>query len=106
MINTILSNLKTSSKTAALCGLCILGLASCGFQEYVAKPIDKAAITQKITSRHADDSQFHQYLINNGYSAEQLPIKQWALNDLVYCALFFNPSLDVARANEPVIKLW
>ena len=75
-----------------------LGLGSCGFQEYVAKPIDKAAITQKIASRHADDSQFHQYLINNGYSAEQLPIKQWTLNDLIYCALFFNPNLDVARA--------
>lgn len=75
-----------------------MGLSSCGFQEYVAKPIDTAAITQKITSRHADDSQFHQYLINNGYSAEQLPIQQWALNDLIYCALFFNPNLDVARA--------
>lgn len=99
MINTILSNLKTSAKVAPLCAaVCGLGLASCGFQEYVAKPIDKTAITQKITSRHADDSQFHQYLINNGYGAEQLPIKLWALNELVYCALFFNPNLDVARA--------
>lgn len=75
-----------------------LGLGSCGFQEYVAKPIDKAAITKKITSRHANDIQFNQYLMNNGYSAEQLPIKQWTLNDLIYCALFFNPNLDVARA--------
>lgn len=99
MINTLLFNIKTSAKTAPLCALlCGLSLVSCSFQEYVAKPIDKAAITQKITSRHADDNQFHQYLINNGYSAKQLPIKQWTLNDLIYCALFFNPNLDVARA--------
>jgi outer membrane protein TolC len=75
-----------------------LALVSCGFQEYVAKPIDKAAITEKITARRADDQQFQQYLLNNGYSAEQLPIKLWTRNDLIYCALFFNPSLDVARA--------
>lgn len=75
-----------------------LTLVSCGFQEYVAKPIDQAAVTQKLTARHADDQQFQQYLLNNGYSAEQLPIKFWARNDLIYCALFFNPNLDVARA--------
>ena len=99
MINTITPNLKISNKVALLFALlCGLGLASCGFQEYVAKPIDKAAINQKIINRHADDKQFHQYLINNGYKTEQLPIKEWALNDLIYCALFFNPNLDVARA--------
>jgi len=99
LINTAPSNLKTSGTVTLLfCLVYCLGLTSCGFQEYVAKPIDKAAINKKITSRHADDKQFHQYLINNGYTAEQLPIKQWALNDLIYCALFFNPNLDVARA--------
>ena len=55
-------------------------------------------LAQKINSKHPNDIQFHQFLINNGYSPEQLPIQQWSLNELIYCALFFHPSLDVARA--------
>lgn len=84
-------------KTALLTCLCI-ALAACGFQQYSAKPIDIEAIAQKIENKRPDDAQFHQFLINNGYSPEQLPIQQWGLNELIYCALFFHPSLDVARA--------
>ncbi len=73
-------------------------MSACGFQEYIAKPIDKSAVTQKIASRQTNNEQFKQYLLNNGYSSEQLPIQQWQLDDLIYCALFFNPGLDIARA--------
>ncbi len=84
-------------KVTLLSALCF-SITACGFQEYIAKPIDQETLTQKINSRRADNVQFQQYLINNGYDAEQLPIKQWTLNDLIHCALFFNPSLDIARA--------
>jgi outer membrane protein TolC len=95
--NSAYSRPATTPKAALLSLLC-LGITACGFQEYIAKPIDTTALTQKITSRRADNNQFHQYLINNGYASEQLPIQQWKLDDLIYCALFFNPSLDIARA--------
>jgi len=75
-----------------------IALNSCGFQEYMAKPIDTAAVAQKINSKHPDDSRFNQFLINNGYSPQQLPLQKWGLDELTYCALFFHPSLDVARA--------
>lgn len=97
MSNSDYTNSKAAPNIALLSLLC-LGISACGFQEYIAKPIDTAALTQKITSRRADNDQFHQYLINNGYASEQLPIQQWKLDDLVHCALFFNPSLDIARA--------
>lgn len=87
-----------ASHKVALLSLLCLSITACGFQEYIAKPIDTAALTQKIASRRADNVQFHQYLLNNGYTSEQLPIQQWKLDDLIYCALFFNPSLDIARA--------
>jgi outer membrane protein TolC len=87
----------TAAKMMLLSVLC-LGLTACAFQEYIAKPIDSAAITEKIAGKQPDNSQFQQYLINNGYASDQLPIKQWGLNDLIYCALFFNPALDTARA--------
>jgi outer membrane protein TolC len=83
---------------AALLSLLCLSVTACGFQEYIAKPIDTAALTQKIAGRRADNDQFHQYLINNGYPSARLPIQQWELDDLIHCALFFNPSLDIARA--------
>jgi len=83
---------------AALLSLLCLSVTACGFQEYIAKPIDTAALTQKIAGRRADNDQFHQYLISNGYPSARLPIQQWELDDLIHCALFFNPSLDIARA--------
>lgn len=75
-----------------------LGTSGCGFQQYAAKPIDQTALTKKLAEKRPDDPQFTQYLINNGYAPEQLPIQQWQLDDLIYCAFFFNSSLDAARA--------
>ena len=97
MSNSAYLHPAATPKVALLSLLC-LGITACGFQEYIAKPIDTAALMQKIADRRADNDQFHQYLINNGYTSEQLPIQQWKLDDLIYCALFFNPSLDIARA--------
>jgi len=95
--NSTYSHSTTISKATLLSLLC-LGVSACSFQEYIAKPIDTTALTQKIASRRTDNDQFQQYLINNGYASEQLPIQQWQLDDLIHCALFFNPSLDIARA--------
>ncbi len=73
-------------------------MSGCGFQEYIAKPLNTAEIAEKFAQRNVNDAQFHDYLIANGYAAEQWPIQQWGADELVYCALFFNPNLDVARA--------
>lgn len=97
MSNSAYTHSITRPNIALLSLLC-LGISACGFQEYIAKPIDTAALAQKIANRRVDNDQFHQHLINNGYASEQLPIKQWKLDDLIHCALFFNPSLDIARA--------
>jgi len=70
----------------------------CGFQQYIAKPISTEAITAKLQSKSTDTEAFHQYLIQNGYTRAQLPLQQWGVDDLTYCALFFHTSLDVARA--------
>jgi len=83
---------------AALLTCLPIAFVACGFQQYVAKPIDTSAVAHKIDNKRPDDSQFHQFLISNGYSPDRLPIQQWGLDELIYCALFFHPSLDVARA--------
>ncbi len=82
--------------------LCTLGfsacLSGCSFQQYHAKPIDQAAINARLQAKDPNGPQFRQYLIDNGYPSESLPIQRWELEELVYAALFFNPDLDVARA--------
>lgn len=73
-------------------------LSACQFQQYTAKPIDISATANRIENKTPENEQFKQYLLNNGYKVEQLPIQHWGLAELTYCALFFHPSLDVARA--------
>lgn len=71
-------------------------LGGCHFAQYSAKPIDPAAI--KFASNDPASEPFNQFLMNNGYTADRLPITRWGLDELTLCALFFHPSLDVARA--------
>ncbi len=85
-----------SAWAAAL--LAAIFLTSCGFQQYVAKPLDPLAAKAKFAEKDSNSEQFSQYLLRNGYTADRLPIQQWGLDELTYCALFFHPSLDVARA--------
>ncbi|HSH54834.1 MAG TPA: TolC family protein [Methylotenera sp.] len=73
-------------------------VTACSFQKYIPKPIDTQANSAKFERRDPASEQFHQYLLSNGYPADRLPIQQWGLNELTYCALFFHPSLDLARA--------
>lgn len=84
--------------------LSIISVA-CSFQQYAPKTIDAAAITQKIENKNPAGESFHQYLLNNGYVANNFPLQQWGLDELTYCALFFHPSLDVARAQWHAAEL-
>ena len=73
-------------------------LVGCSFQKYVAKPIDPTTNAAKFELKDPSGKPFTEYLLNNGYTVDRLPIQQWGLDELTYCALFFHPSLDVARA--------
>lgn len=73
-------------------------LAGCSFQKYVAKPVEPAAYVTKFKENDPSSAEFNQYLLNNGFAADLLPIQKWGLDELTYCALFFHPSLDVVRA--------
>lgn len=84
--------------TAALTVCMPLFLSSCNFIEYRPKPIDTAVNTAKFANKDPSNQDFQQYLRNNGYAENDLPLKQWGLDELTYCALFFHPSLDLARA--------
>lgn len=88
--------IATCKNTALIC--LSFTLAGCGFQQYVAKPINLEAITKKIENKSPESTAFHEFLINNGYLPNQLPIQKWGIDELTFCALFFHPNLDIARA--------
>ena len=73
-------------------------LSSCTFQTYSPKPLDPAQAAARLQARDPSAPAFQQYLLSNGYTQEQLPIRQWGLPELTLSAFFFHPQLDVARA--------
>lgn len=79
-------------------------LAACSFQQYVSKAIDPATNAAKFERKDPSGEPFHQYLLNNGYTVGHFPLQQWSVDELTYCALFFHPSLDVARAQWRVAE--
>lgn len=94
------------SKTRLAIAFGLLSLSSaCSFQQYQPKPLDPVAINQKLQAKDVNSPQFQQYLLNNNYPAKQWPIQTWGLDELVYCALFFNPNLNVARAQLRAAEL-
>lgn len=98
MIQNVQPILKKTFRLSLLAAGLAACLTACSFQKYIPKPIDTQANSAKFELRDPANEQFHQYLLSNGYPADRLPIQQWGLNELTYCALFFHSSLDVARA--------
>lgn len=59
----------------------------------------------KIDEKNPNSPAFQQFLIAHGYQSDLLPVQTWGLEDLTYCALFFHPSLDLAKAKTQAAKL-
>ena len=41
---------------------------------------------------------------NQGVNDDQLPIKEWGLKELMLCALFFNPKIEIAKKEWDIAK--
>lgn len=80
-------------------------LTACSFQQYQAKPIDAQANLAKLSEKDPNGPAFQEFLIAHGYKSDQLPVQNWGLEDLTYCALFFHPSLDLAKAKSKAAAL-
>lgn len=83
---------------SALTASMLLTLTACNFIKYQPRSIDVKLNAEKIASKDPSSPEFTKYLVNSGYNKEQLPLMQWGIEELTYCALFFHPSLDVDRA--------
>ena len=89
---------KVSPPSVACCGiyLLLITLSACGFEPYVAQPIVHNSVIAQDISKSVHNPAFQDYLLAHGYKS--LPLSTWQLDDLTYCALFFSPLLNHARA--------
>lgn len=73
-------------------------LNACADQIYQAKPLEPSQSAAKLNNKAITNTDFNAYLIKQGYEQSDLPFAQWGLNELTYCALFYQPNLALAKA--------
>jgi cobalt-zinc-cadmium efflux system outer membrane protein len=90
--------IKSSIKLLAFVLLASGLVAGCGFQTYSPRPIDPTQSAARHQAHDVNSAEFSDYLISQGYTKDQIPIKEWGLRELTLSAFFFHPQLDIARA--------
>jgi cobalt-zinc-cadmium efflux system outer membrane protein len=81
--------------------LLIFGLATgCARYKYHAAPISPQSLAHGLYSRSLDDPELRAWMQQSaGFRPPLSPLETWDLNSLILAADFFNPDLDIARAN-------
>ena len=80
-------------------------LSGCNFISYETKPIANQQVIERITAKDPEDPRFKEFLKIQGFKEDSLPIKEWGLNELMLCALFFNPRIEIAKKEWDVAKI-
>jgi cobalt-zinc-cadmium efflux system outer membrane protein len=81
--------------------LCLIGglLGGCAAQHYKASPIVPSTTATQFESRSLADAGLRSFEEKNlGHPVSPWPAQKWDLQSLSLAALYFNPSLDLARA--------
>jgi outer membrane protein TolC len=80
-------------------------LSGCNFISYETKSIANQQVIERITAKDPEDPRFKEFLKIQGFKEDSLPIKEWGLNELMLCALFFNPRIEIAKKEWDVAKI-
>ena len=95
--------MRKSSSGAFCIGLGILGLATAGCVAYVPKPITASAVMGDFETRRLDAPELKDFL-QARQGVKDWPPKAWDLHALTLAAFYYNPDLDVARAQWGVAQ--
>ena len=83
----------------------VLFLTNCSFKTYETKPLIDEKIIDKIIAKDPDSPSFKAFLKNQGLNDDHLPINEWGLKELMLCALFFNPKIEIAKKEWDIVKI-
>lgn len=92
-------------KSYLLASFILIFLANCGFKNYETKPLMSEGVVEKITTKDPEDPLFGTFLQNQGLKDDQFPINEWGLDELILCALFFNPKIEIAKKEAEIAKI-
>ncbi len=85
---------------AAFVLLALVIVTGCARYKYHAAPISPHALATSLQARGLDDPDLRSWMKQAAeYQPSSWPLKTWDLNALTLAAFYFNPDLDVARAN-------
>jgi outer membrane protein TolC len=85
---------------AAFVLLTFLFITACAPYKYHAAPVSPQALAQSLEARSLDDPDLRSWMKQGaGYQPSAWPLERWELNELTLAAFYFNPDLDIARAN-------
>ena len=85
--------------------LVAISLSGCNLISYETKPIANQEVIEKITEKDPEDPKFKEFLRVQGFKEDKLSIKEWGLSELMLCALFFNPRIEIAKKEWDVAKI-
>ena len=85
--------------------LIAISLSGCNLISYETKPIANQEVIEKITAKDPEDPKFKEFLRVQGFKEDKLSIKEWGLSELMLCALFFNPRIEIAKKEWDVAKI-
>lgn len=87
-----------------LASFILLFLSNCSFVSYETRPLAGEKIVEKINAKDQEDPTFREFLKNQGMKDDQIPIKEWGLNELMLASLFFNPKIEIAKKEWGIAK--
>lgn len=82
----------------------VLLVSACVKQHYVSEPIDTKQNYQNIVSKDHRSQEFKLFLEQHQYPVNTWPITRWDLNTLTLAAIYFNPEINVLRADLEIDK--
>ena len=91
-------------KSSLLASFVVLFLTNCSFISYEQQPLVNEKIVEKIIAKDPENPSFKAFLHDQGFKDDQLPIKEWGLNELMLCALFFNTKIEIAKKEWSIAK--
>jgi cobalt-zinc-cadmium efflux system outer membrane protein len=89
--------MQISNKILTLLISCSI-ITGCATEKYQAKPISVDKTTLKILSKDPYSPDFLDYLNKQGYQETNILHREWGVDELTLCALYFHPKLEVTKA--------
>ena len=79
-------------------------LAGCALQRYEAAPLDPAASARAFETRSIDSPALKEYMLAHGHPTADWPVQRWGLADLTLLAFYYQPTMEVARAQAAAAR--